>query len=190
MNCRVTVVAFALAVSVAAPLAPAGLILDEFTITSTGLRMKMSGEMPANIYGSSTQIRISADDQRDMISADDWFLDNSPGMSFDVTNGSGGSNVSRIDSQAGNNQVILFFDNGGFGEGGVVSGMIDFVLPGGSTWDIGAETTFTIKSTISSGLGTILFSGVDQSASTSTPMPGPMALAAFAGIAAVRRRRR
>ncbi|MCP4835283.1 MAG: hypothetical protein GY895_11040 [Phycisphaera sp.] len=105
--------------------------------------------------------------------ADDWFLDNSPGMSFDVTNGSGGSNVSRIDFQAGNNRIILFFDNGGFGEGGVVSGMIDFVLPGGSTWDIGAETTFTIKSTISIGLGTILFAGVDQSASTSTRCPAP-----------------
>ena len=106
MNCRVSVAAFAVAFSFLTPLASAGLILDGFTITSTGLRMKMSGEMPVNIYGPSTQIHISADDQWDMISTDDWFLDNGPGMSFDVTNGSGGSNVSRIDSQAGNHQII------------------------------------------------------------------------------------
>lgn len=189
MKCSVTLAAIVVS-SVGAPMASGGVVLDEFIITSNSLRMNMSGKMPTKIYGQATQIRISADDSRDMVDTDQWFLDNGSGMSFDVTNGSGVSNAHRIDSQAGNSQIILFFDNGGFGEGGAVSGMIDFTLPDGGAWDIGASTTFTTRSTISSGHGATLSSGVTQSYSTSTPVPGPMALATFAGIAAVRRRRR
>ena len=188
MKIQNSLAAAAAAVSVISPVVSAGIILDEFSITSNSLRMEMSGVMPT-FSGDYTQIRISAEEGRDMIGTPQMFLSNGSGMSFHVTNGSGLSNAYRVDSQSGNDQIILLFDHGGFQAGAVVAGVLDFALPGGASRDIGASTTFLIEATRSSGHGTTLFSGVTQS-STSTPVPGPMALAAFAGIAAARRRRR
>ena len=173
--------------------AQAGLVLSEFTMTSNSLRMTMSGTMPTLAYGTMTQIRISGEDGSDWMpmSADEWFMSNQ--SAFAVTNGSGGSSVVRIDAQAqpdNSDQIVIFFDNGGFTTGGTASGTVEFALSGGRSWSLSPTTTFRITATLSSGNGTDLFTGVGQSYSTPV-VPGPAVIAGFSvmGLTARRRRR-
>lgn len=169
----------------------ADLILSEFTMTSNSLRMTMSGDMPTLPF-TMTQIRIRAEDGSDWMptSADEWFMSNQ--SAFSVTNGSGVSSVTRIDSQAysdNSDQIVIFFNNGGFTSGGVASGTVEFALSGGRSWSLSPTTTFRITATLSSGIGTDLFTGVTQSYSTPV-VPGPAAMAAIAGLGLAGRRRR
>jgi MYXO-CTERM domain-containing protein len=170
--------------------ASADVILQEFELAGNSLRMTISGTLPSLVYGDQTQIRIRAEDSSDWMpsNTERWLMSNE--SAFSVTNGSDVASVSRIDAQANSgDQIVIFFDRA-FATGGVVSGTVEFTLGSGyGDWNISPTTTFRISSTMSSGVGIDLFTGV--TASYSTPVvPGPAAIAALAGLGTLRRRRR